>query len=70
MLGAIVADQYVGRYNTILIFSCVYLIGWIILTCTSIPSSLEAGAGFPGYVVSLVVIGCKFIILEHAIIPI
>lgn len=70
MLGAIVADQYVGRYNTILIFSFVYLIGWIILTCTSIPSALEAGAGFPGYVVALVVIGCKFINLEHASISI
>ncbi|KAG1471622.1 hypothetical protein G6F56_002021 [Rhizopus delemar] len=57
VLGAIVADQYVGRYWTILIFSCVYMIGWLILTCTSIPSSLESGAGFPGYVVSLVVIG-------------
>ncbi|ORZ10421.1 POT family-domain-containing protein [Absidia repens] len=57
MLGAIVADQYIGRYKTILVFSTVYLIGWIILTCTSIPSALEAGAGFPGYVVSLVVIG-------------
>ncbi|KAI8342379.1 POT family-domain-containing protein [Chlamydoabsidia padenii] len=57
MLGAIIADQYLGRYNVILIFSFVYLVGWIILTCTSIPSSIEAGAGFPGYVVSLVVIG-------------
>jgi POT family proton-dependent oligopeptide transporter len=59
MLGAIIADQYLGRYNVILLFSFVYLIGWIILTCTSIPSAIEAGAGFPGYVVSLVVIGCK-----------
>ncbi|KAI9276318.1 POT family-domain-containing protein [Sporodiniella umbellata] len=57
VLGAIVADQYVGRYWTILIFSCVYMIGWLILTCTSLPASLESGAGFPGYVVSLVVIG-------------
>ncbi|SAM01330.1 hypothetical protein [Absidia glauca] len=57
MLGAIIADQYLGRYNVILLFSFVYLIGWIILTCTSIPSAIEAGAGFPGYVVSLVVIG-------------
>ncbi|CAO3649716.1 unnamed protein product [Cunninghamella blakesleeana] len=57
MLGAIVADQYIGRYNTIIIFSIVYLLGWLILTCTSIPTSIEAGAGFPGYVVALVVIG-------------
>ncbi|KAI7902052.1 POT family-domain-containing protein [Cokeromyces recurvatus] len=57
MLGAIVADQYIGRYWTIIIFSIVYMIGWLILTTTSIPSALAHGAGFPGYVVSLVVIG-------------
>lgn len=60
MLGAIVADQYVGRYWTIIIFSTVYMIGWLILTCTALPVSLEHGSGFPGYVVSLVVIGCKY----------
>lgn len=59
MLGAVVADQYIGRYWTIIIFSTIYMIGWLILTCTAIPSALENGAGFPGYVVSLVVIGCK-----------
>ncbi|KAG1583846.1 hypothetical protein G6F48_008262 [Rhizopus delemar] len=57
MLGAIVADQYIGRYWTIIIFSTVYMIGWLILTCTALPVSLEHGSGFPGYVVSLVVIG-------------
>ncbi|KAI8081284.1 POT family-domain-containing protein [Halteromyces radiatus] len=57
MLGAIVADQYVGRYYTIIIFSIVYIIGWVILTCTSIPSAIEAGAGFPGYIVALIVVG-------------
>jgi POT family proton-dependent oligopeptide transporter len=59
MLGAIVADQYIGRYWTIICFSIVYMIGWLILTTTSIPSALAIGAGFPGYVVALIVIGCK-----------
>ncbi|CAO3677261.1 unnamed protein product [Rhizopus stolonifer] len=57
MLGAIVADQYIGRYWTIIIFSIVYMVGWLILTCTSISTALEHGAGFPGYVVALIVIG-------------
>ncbi|RCH95947.1 peptide transporter ptr2 [Rhizopus stolonifer] len=57
MLGAIVADQYIGRYWTIIIFSIIYMVGWLILTTTSIPVALESGAGFPGYIVSLVVIG-------------
>ncbi|KAL7336268.1 hypothetical protein PS15p_201624 [Mucor circinelloides] len=57
MLGALVADQYIGRYKTILIFSFIYMIGWLILTTTASPSALEKGAGFPGYIVSLIVIG-------------
>ncbi|KAI8369339.1 POT family-domain-containing protein [Radiomyces spectabilis] len=57
MLGALVADQYLGRYKTILLFSFVYMIGWLILTATSTPASLANGGGFPGYVVALVVIG-------------
>ncbi|KAI7866941.1 POT family-domain-containing protein [Mucor mucedo] len=57
MLGALVADQYIGRYWTIIIFSIVYMLGWLILTTTSVPAALESGAGFPGYIVSLIVIG-------------
>ncbi|KAF7725206.1 peptide transporter ptr2 [Apophysomyces ossiformis] len=57
VLGAIVADQYIGRYWTIILFSTIYMIGWIILTTTSVPAAIESGAGFPGYIVSLIVIG-------------
>jgi POT family proton-dependent oligopeptide transporter len=57
ILGAIVADQYLGKYNTIVIFCCVYIIGLIILTCTSIPAALDSGAGLGGFIVSLIVIG-------------
>ncbi|CAO3589165.1 unnamed protein product [Absidia cylindrospora] len=57
ILGAIVADQYLGRYKTILAFSFIYLIGLLILTCSSIPVAIENGAAFPGLVVSLIVIG-------------
>ncbi|KAI9364318.1 POT family-domain-containing protein [Pilaira anomala] len=57
IIGAIVADQYFGKYNTILIFSCLYLVGLIILTATSIPSAIESGATFPGFVVSIIIIG-------------
>ncbi|KAH8553481.1 POT family-domain-containing protein [Umbelopsis sp. PMI_123] len=57
IFGAIVADQFLGKYRTILLFSCVYLIGLLILTTTSIPSAINQGASFPGFVVSLIVIG-------------
>ncbi|KAF2819506.1 DNA repair helicase [Ophiobolus disseminans] len=57
VLGAIVADQYLGKYTTIKWFSVVYMIGIAILFITSLPWSLERGAAFPGLVVAMVVIG-------------
>ncbi|KAF1360594.1 peptide transporter PTR2-A [Lizonia empirigonia] len=57
ILGAIIADQYLGKYNTILIFCGVYIAGLLILTCTSIPGALEGGAGLGGFVASVIVIG-------------
>ncbi|KAI8068315.1 POT family-domain-containing protein [Gongronella butleri] len=57
IIGAIIADQYLGKYKTILLFSCVYLVGLIILVTTSIPPAIDSGAAFPGFIVSLIVIG-------------
>ncbi|CAO3614947.1 unnamed protein product [Cunninghamella blakesleeana] len=57
ILGAIIADQYLGKYKTILIFAGIYFVGLIILTCSSIPPSIESGGAFPGFVVALVIIG-------------
>ncbi|KAI8100120.1 POT family-domain-containing protein [Halteromyces radiatus] len=57
IIGAVIADQYLGKYKTILVFACVYFVGLLILTCTSIPAAIENGSAFPGFVVALVVIG-------------
>lgn len=57
IIGAIVADQYLGKYKTIVLFCCVYLAGLLILVCTSIPHSLESGAGLGGFIVAILVIG-------------
>lgn len=57
ILGAIIADQYLGKYNTILIFCGVYMVGLLVLTCTSIPAALANGAGLGGFVTALVIIG-------------
>ncbi|CAG8543944.1 5564_t:CDS:2 [Cetraspora pellucida] len=57
VLGAILADQYLGRYKTILIFSLVYVTGLIVLTLTSIPLAIEAKASLPGLIVSMIIIG-------------
>ncbi|KAI9029846.1 POT family-domain-containing protein [Phycomyces nitens] len=57
ILGAIIADQYLGKYRTILLFSILYFIGLLIITLTSIPAAMESGAAFPGFVVGMVIIG-------------
>ncbi|KAH7086844.1 di/tri peptide transporter 2 [Paraphoma chrysanthemicola] len=57
ILGAVIADQYLGKYNTIVIFCFVYMVGLLILTCTSIPTALDHGAGLGGFIVAIIVIG-------------
>ncbi|KAJ6084615.1 hypothetical protein N7486_011415 [Penicillium sp. IBT 16267x] len=57
ILGAIVADQYLGKYKTIVWFCGIYLIGLLILVCTSIPTALENGAGLGGFIVAILIIG-------------
>lgn len=57
ILGAVIADQFWGKYRTILIFSIIYFIGLLILTLTSIPAAIDSGAAFPGFIVSIIIIG-------------
>lgn len=57
IIGAIVADQYLGKYKTIVWFCIIYLIGLLILVCTSIPVALEHGAGLGGFIVAILIIG-------------
>ncbi|KAF1937512.1 DNA repair helicase [Clathrospora elynae] len=57
LFGAIVADQYLGKYATIKWFSLVYMLGIAILFVTSLPWCIERGAAFSGLVVAMVIIG-------------
>ncbi|KAJ2716692.1 peptide transporter ptr2 [Coemansia spiralis] len=57
ILGAIIADQYWGKYKTILVFAIIYLVGDLVLTLTSIPASIRSGGAFPGLVISMIIIG-------------
>jgi dipeptide/tripeptide permease len=57
LFGAIVADQYLGKYATIKWFSLVYMAGIAILFVTSLPWAVKSGAAFPGLIVAMVVIG-------------
>jgi dipeptide/tripeptide permease len=57
IIGAIVADQYLGKYKAIVYFSITYFIGLLILFATSLPISIENGAAYGGLVTAMVVIG-------------
>ena len=57
ILGAIIADQYLGRYKTIVGFCAVYWVGLLILWTTALPTSLAHGHALGGYVTAIVVIG-------------
>jgi POT family proton-dependent oligopeptide transporter len=57
ILGAIIADQHLGKYNTIVCFCAVYIVGLFILLVTSLPVALQHGAGLYGFVVAILIIG-------------
>jgi len=55
--GAIIADQYLGRYKTIVLFTLVYIAGLLVLWTTALPSSMDAGAGLGGLITAILLIG-------------
>ncbi|KAK2757589.1 hypothetical protein FQN54_004558 [Arachnomyces sp. PD_36] len=57
IFGAIIADQYLGKYKTIVVFCIVYIVGLLVLLLTSLPVALEHGAGLGGFIVAILVIG-------------
>lgn len=46
-----------GKYKTILVFCAFYWVGLVILWTTSLPVAMANGAGKPGYIVAIIVIG-------------
>jgi proton-dependent oligopeptide transporter, POT family len=64
LLGAYIADQYFGKFKTILSFGVLYMIGFFFLTFTSIPQSylgdgtpIFSSFAYPGFVISITIIG-------------
>jgi POT family proton-dependent oligopeptide transporter len=57
LIGAVIADQYLGRYNTILVFCLIYMVGLTVLTATATPMAIAAKASFPGLIISMIIIG-------------
>jgi len=57
ILGAIVADAWLGRYNAIVLFACIYVCGLVVLFATSLPGSLDNGAGMGGLIGAMIILG-------------
>ena len=57
VIGAIIADQYLGRFKTIVAACGVYIVGLVILVTTATPAGITSGAGFGGLIAAMVVIG-------------
>ncbi|KAJ2008530.1 peptide transporter ptr2 [Coemansia thaxteri] len=57
ILGAIVADQWLGKFKTILLFSLIYMVGDLVLTLTSLPGSIRHGGALPGLIIAMITIG-------------
>ena len=57
ILGAVVSDQYLGKYKTIVLFGFIYVCGLIILFVTSLPTAIEHGAALGGLIAAMIVIG-------------
>jgi POT family proton-dependent oligopeptide transporter len=55
--GAIVADQFWGKYKAIFVACIIYLIGLLVLVLTSIPPSINAGSALPGLIIAMIILG-------------
>lgn len=51
------ADQYLGRFKAIIYFAIVYMVGLLVLFLTSLPFSLQRGAGLAGFIAAILIIG-------------
>ncbi|KAI1503136.1 major facilitator superfamily domain-containing protein [Biscogniauxia marginata] len=56
LLFGFISDMWLGRFKTLMIGLGCYACGCLLLTTTSLPHSLENGAGIPGLAISLVFI--------------
>ncbi|CAF1307961.1 unnamed protein product [Adineta steineri] len=57
IVGAIVADQFWGKYKTIFISCIIYSVGLSVLVVSSIPASINAGNALPGLIIAMIIIG-------------
>lgn len=57
IIGAIIADEYLGRFNTIFIAIAFSIIGHILLIISAIPSVLTGDAAIAPFILGVIVLG-------------
>lgn len=57
LVGSIIADSWIGRFRTISWAVGIQLCGLFVIFMTSLPHSLEHGAGLGGFIAALILIG-------------
>ncbi|KAL4865118.1 hypothetical protein BDV12DRAFT_200401 [Aspergillus spectabilis] len=57
VIGAIVADQFLGKFKAILIACGIYIVGLTVLVATATPAAINGGSAFGGLIASMVIIG-------------
>ncbi|KAL4883585.1 POT family-domain-containing protein [Aspergillus karnatakaensis] len=57
VIGAIVADQFLGKFKAIVISCAIYIVGLTVLVATATPAAINGGSAFGGLVAAMVIIG-------------
>jgi len=57
IIGAIIADEYLGRYNTIFIAIAFSIVGHILLVVSAIPSVLTSGNAMAPFILGVLTLG-------------
>ncbi|KAJ2002669.1 hypothetical protein H4R26_003495 [Coemansia thaxteri] len=53
ILGAVIADQWLGKFKTILIFASLYFVGLVLLAISSADFSIDGGFGLAGFCIAV-----------------
>lgn len=57
ILGAVVADSWLGRYKAICVFTVIKILAQVMLTASASPAGIASGAAYPCLVVGIVLLG-------------
>jgi POT family proton-dependent oligopeptide transporter len=57
IIGAIIADEYLGRFNTIFIAIAFSIIGHVLLVISAIPTVLTSGKAIGPFILGVIMLG-------------